>query len=265
MKNNKENSNNTKNKAVSASVNGSANFSRKQLLFLIQFALLLAIEAIFCFTPLGSIPIGPVVATLAMIPVIVTGITMGVGAGAAMGFFAGLFSFIVHSFVSPMPTSFMFTPLVNVIGTDHGNILSLIICFLPRILVGVLPPLFFGIYKKSLTKKIERIGAGKSQDEAPENERSLTEEAKKAKASRLNIAHSIAAYGLSGLLGSLINTAGVLGLFALFFGSYINGSAEALSVFGAKSVGSRSGSQFLQTEFPRPSFQQLPPTQSASR
>lgn len=59
MKNNKENSNNTKNKAVSASVNGSANFSRKQLLFLIQFALLLAIEAIFCFTLSALFPSDP--------------------------------------------------------------------------------------------------------------------------------------------------------------------------------------------------------------
>ena len=44
---------------------------RKQILFLVQFAMLLAIEAVFCFTPLGSLPIGPMVATFAMLPVIV--------------------------------------------------------------------------------------------------------------------------------------------------------------------------------------------------
>ena len=63
---------------------------RNALIKMVQFSILLALEVIMCFTPLGSIPIGPMVATLAMIPVILTGILLGVGAGAAMGFFAGL-------------------------------------------------------------------------------------------------------------------------------------------------------------------------------
>lgn len=87
--------------------------SRKKILFLAQFALLLAIELIFCFTPLGSIPIVPglVVATLAMVPVVITAILLGTGAGAAMGFVAGLCSFLVWSFITPAPTSFVFTPI----------------------------------------------------------------------------------------------------------------------------------------------------------
>ena len=60
---------------------------RNALIKMVQFSILLALEVIMCFTPLGSIPIGPMVATLAMIPVILTGILLGVGAGAAMGFF----------------------------------------------------------------------------------------------------------------------------------------------------------------------------------
>lgn len=64
---------------------------RKQILFLVQFAMLLAIEAVFCFTPLGSLPIGPMVATFAMLPVIVAAILLGTGAGTLMGFFAGAF------------------------------------------------------------------------------------------------------------------------------------------------------------------------------
>ena len=72
---------------------------RNALIKMVQFSILLALEVIMCFTPLGSIPIGPMVATLAMIPVILTGILLGVGAGAAMGFCAGLFSFIVWTFI----------------------------------------------------------------------------------------------------------------------------------------------------------------------
>ena len=47
---------------------------RNALIKMVQFSILLALEVIMCFTPLGSIPIGPMVATLAMIPVILTGI-----------------------------------------------------------------------------------------------------------------------------------------------------------------------------------------------
>ena len=99
---------------------------RNALIKMVQFSILLALEVIMCFTPLGSIPIGPMVATLAMIPVILTGILLGVGAGAAMGFFAGLFSFIVWTFISPGPTAFVFTPFVS-IGDIHGNGWSLVL------------------------------------------------------------------------------------------------------------------------------------------
>ena len=51
---------------------------QKRTLFLVLFAVILAIEAIVCFTPLGSLPaLGPIVATLAMIPVTIAGILMG--------------------------------------------------------------------------------------------------------------------------------------------------------------------------------------------
>ena len=60
-----------------------------------KLAMFIAIEAIICFVPfLGSIQIGPVVATLAMIPVIIVGMTYGVKYGSILGFCAGLFSFI---------------------------------------------------------------------------------------------------------------------------------------------------------------------------
>ena len=103
-------------------------------LFLTQFAILLAIEAVFCFTPLGSIPVGPIVATLAMIPVVIAACLLGVKAGALLGGFAGLFSFIVWTFMPPNPiTAFAFTP-----AYPPGNFWSLVVCFVPRILAGLL-------------------------------------------------------------------------------------------------------------------------------
>ena len=151
-------------------------------LILTQFAMLLAIEAVVCFTPLGSLPaVGPIVATLGMVPVIITAILLGTGAGACMGAFAGLFSFLVWTFAPPNPLmAFVFTPFY-MLGATHGNVWSLVICFVPRILVGVVAGACFKLF------------------------------------TRLNWKSGIV-YGLSGALGSLANTLGVLGGVYVFFG-----------------------------------------------
>lgn len=158
---------------------------RKKILFLAQFSMLLAIEAIVSFTPLGSLPaIGPVVATLSHIPVIITAILLGTGAGTAMGFFFGLFSFMVMTFTPPGPTAFVFTPFYS-IGELSGNLWSIVICFLPRILIGVVTGLSF----KLLTKLFAKF---KKKDAI--------------------------VYGASGFLGSITNTLLVLGGIYVFFG-----------------------------------------------
>ncbi len=159
----------------------------KKVLFMVQFALLLAIEAIVCFTPLGSLPaFGPIVATLMMIPVILTSILLGTGAGSAMGFFAGLFSFIIWTFMPPAQSvmlAFVFTPFYT-LGQFTGNALSLVICFVPRILAGTVTGLLHTYFKKTFKDKPK----------------------------------DVVTYGLSGFIGSLVNTFGVLGGIYLFFG-----------------------------------------------
>lgn len=158
-----------------------APLASRKTLALTQFALLLAIEAIFCFTPLGSLPIGPIVATLAMIPVIITAILLGTAAGTAMGAFAGLFSLLVWTFVPPQPIiAFVFSPFYRV-GAVKGNFWSLVICFIPRILAGTVTGACY-----HLSKRFQR--------------------------------RSGIAYGLSGVLGSLTNTFLVLGGIYVFFG-----------------------------------------------
>lgn len=155
----------------------------ERILFLTRFSILLALEAIVCFTPLGSIPLGPgIVATLGMVPVIVTAIVMGPKAGSAMGAFAGLFSFLVWTFMAPGPGAFVFTPFYS-LGEVHGNFWSLVIVFVPRILVGTVAGLVF--------QAMERRTVGRGR---------------------------VAAYGVAGLLGSLTNTVGVLGGIYFFFG-----------------------------------------------
>ncbi len=119
---------------------------------LTQLSILVAIEVIVAFVPiLGSIPLGPIVATTAHIPVIIAAVTMGVGAGAFMGFVFGFLSFIVQSFVTPTITSFVFTPIVSV-GNVGGSYWSLVICFVPRILLGICAALLYQWFS-SIDKK----------------------------------------------------------------------------------------------------------------
>lgn len=116
----------------------------------IKVCLMIAILAIFCFTPLGSIPIGPIVATTAMIPVIIASLTFGEKIGMIVGFVFGLFSFIYWTFILPaFPTAFLFTPFAESAGYK-GNVGSLIICFLPRILIGLTPIMVSRAFKKSI-------------------------------------------------------------------------------------------------------------------
>ena len=165
---------------------------------LVQFAILLAIEAIFCFTPLGSLPaLGPIVATLAMIPVVITALLLGTKAGSLMGGFAGLFSFLVWTFMPPSPiAAFVFTPFYS-LGDFSGNFGSILICFVPRILVGTISGLTY--------KGFAKIMPGKN----------------------------VLCFSLSAALGSLTNTFGVMGGIWLFFGnqySSIAGGAMLLII-----------------------------------
>lgn len=174
---------------------------KKRVRFLALFAILLAIEAIFCFTPLGSIPIGPMVATLAMIPVCITAVMLGTGAGTAMGFFAGLFSFIYWTFLAPGPMSLAFTPFYKMeIGeiTVGGSALTLLICFVPRILTGTVAGLIFKAFSdRSKKEAVHYIGAA-----------------------------------LAGIAGSVVNTVGVLGGIALFVGGDFGRALESLNAGG---------------------------------
>ena len=127
--------------------------TRKKILTMVQFAILLGITAIVCFTPLGSIPIGPVVATIAMVPVVITAILMGTLAGTLMGFFAGLFSFMVWTFSPPNPAiAFLFTPFYS-LGEISGGFGSILICFVPRILIGTYSGLIFTAFNRFFENK----------------------------------------------------------------------------------------------------------------
>ena len=119
----------------------------KKTQYMTSMALFLAIEIILVVTPLGYIPIGPLNATTMHIPVIIAGIVLGKKAGAELGVVFGVTS-LIKATIQPGITSFCFSPFVT-IGTMSGNYKSLLIAFVPRILLGYLAGLVFGIMKKN--------------------------------------------------------------------------------------------------------------------
>jgi uncharacterized membrane protein len=126
-----------------------------------------------------------------MIPVLVTAILLGTKAGTLMGGFAGFFSFIVWSFMPPSPVvAFVFTPVYS-LGEVQGHWGSLLICFVPRILVGTVAGAVYAGMSKRFPEK------------------------------------NVLSYSVSAALGSLTNTFGVLGGIALFFGKQYASVAQS--------------------------------------
>lgn len=94
----------------------------------------------------------PIVPTLLHIPVIIGSIVLGVRKGAFLGLVMGLIS-VINSTIVTLPSSFMFSPLQPVPGTNHGSIWALVIAIVPRVLVGILPALVYRLAQN-------RFGAG---------------------------------------------------------------------------------------------------------
>lgn len=147
---------------------------------LVEMSLFAAIVVLLAFTPfLGYIPLGFTRATIVHIPVILASILLGPKKGAAIGFVFGLTSLFKNTF-EPTLTSFAFSPFYS-LGDVSGNFYSLIICFVPRILVGVVPYFVF----KGLNNKLKNDSIS---------------------------------LGIAGISGALTNTLLVMGSIYIFFG-----------------------------------------------
>jgi len=150
---------------------------------MILVALFMAIIFILAFTPIGFIQTPIIKATIIHVPVIIGAIVLGPGAGAILGASFGLASLISNT-IAPTLLSFAFTPAVMVPGSSTGSALSLLICFVPRILVGIVPYYVYKFFQKLFKKN--------------------------SKAEYVSLV-------LGGIAGSLTNTILVMGLIYVFF------------------------------------------------
>ena len=101
----------------------------------IALSILLAVEILLFLTPLGYIRLGIFNITTLHIPVLLAALSLGTKASIAVGLLFGFIS-VWNATFFPNLTSFVFSPFIEV-GGIQGNGYSLMIAFLPRILLGV--------------------------------------------------------------------------------------------------------------------------------
>lgn len=147
---------------------------------LTQMALLTALMLVMAFTPLGYIPLPFMNATTMHIPVIIGACLLGPKMGGVLGGLFGITS-VVRATISPNLTSFVFTPFYSFSPEFHGSWMSLIVAIVPRILIGVCAGFVFLGLKKLIHNETISLA-------------------------------------VSGFVGSMVNTIGVMGLIYLLFG-----------------------------------------------
>lgn len=105
----------------------SSSISRIAIFFAVMITIHFVTSFILQFVPSGIQP------TLVHIPVVIASIIYGPRIGAILGLLMGLFSITMNTLFLT-PASYLFSPFV-----PHGNLYSLLIALVPRILIGVTP------------------------------------------------------------------------------------------------------------------------------
>lgn len=117
---------------------------------LVLTGLFAALIIIMAFTPLGYIPLVIMNATIIHVPVILGSLFCGPKKGAILGFIFGFTSFIKNTIMPASLSAFVFSPVLagSMLGPS-GVLKSLFICFVPRILVGVIPFYVYAAVKRA--------------------------------------------------------------------------------------------------------------------
>ncbi|NBI80333.1 ECF transporter S component [Anaerotruncus colihominis] len=111
---------------------------------LTQLSLLAALLAVLGFTPIGFIIIPPVSITLMHIPVIIGAILLGPLDGAILGGIFGFISLFKAVTTPGGPVDLLFSP-----AASGAPLNSLIMCLVPRILLGVIAALVYKAVRRA--------------------------------------------------------------------------------------------------------------------
>lgn len=132
------------------------NFMRntnQKTLRLAQLAILIALEAVLTFTPLGFIMVPPISITLMHIPVIVGAVLMGPVDGGILGLSFGIFSMIKASTAAASPADMAFSPFLS-----GEPVSSIVMCIIPRILLGVIAGGLYLLLSKKIKNGVLSMG-----------------------------------------------------------------------------------------------------------
>ena len=118
---------------------------------LTQLDLLVALELIMTYTPLGYLNVPGLSITFLMIPVVLGAILLGPTAGAVLGGVFGLTSFMQCFGASPFGAALL----------GINPVLTFIVCFVPRMLAGWIPGLVFrALYHENSGKGMSSFAFG---------------------------------------------------------------------------------------------------------
>ncbi|MCR5626384.1 MAG: ECF transporter S component [Lachnospiraceae bacterium] len=129
---------------------------------LVLTALFTAIIVLMAYVPfLGYIPLVGINCTIIHIPVILGALFLGPKKGGFLGFIFGLTSFLNNTLRPATASAFVFSPVIafGQFGAA-GALKSTLICFLPRILVGVVPFFVYLLVRKFAKKGVALAIAG---------------------------------------------------------------------------------------------------------
>ncbi|MCR4923472.1 MAG: ECF transporter S component [Lachnospiraceae bacterium] len=125
-------------------------------------AMFLAIILLMAYVPfLGYIPLVGINCTIIHIPVILGALFLGPKKGGFLGFVFGLTSFLNNTLRPATASAFVFSPVISYgqFGAA-GALKSTFICFVPRILVGIVPFFVYVLVRKKVNKQIALAIAG---------------------------------------------------------------------------------------------------------
>lgn len=120
---------------------------------IVMLGVLAAMVMLFSFTPIGSIPIGPLVITLNVIPVAIAAVALGPVGGAIIGAVFGMFSFL-QCFGIGIPSG-MGAMLVQI-----NPFFAFVQRFIPRTLDGFLAGLIFNAVAKATDVRLSCFVTG---------------------------------------------------------------------------------------------------------
>ncbi len=127
--------------------------TNQKTLRLAQLAILIALEAVLTFTPLGFIMVPPISITLMHIPVIVGAVLMGPVDGGILGLSFGVFSMIKASTAAASPADMAFSPFLS-----GEPVSSIVMCIIPRILLGVIAGALYLLLSKKIKNGVLSMG-----------------------------------------------------------------------------------------------------------